>query len=53
MDAASEGDGGWWLTESGLDPEKIDLKIEGTTAKSIKNQYYVARYVPVLSLIHI
>ena len=48
MDVDSEGDGGWWLTESGLDPEKIDLKIEGTTAKSIKNQYYVARYVPVL-----
>ena len=48
MDVDSERDGGWWLTESGLDPEKIDLKIEGTTAKSIKNQYYVARYVPVL-----
>jgi len=38
----------WWLPEAGLDPEKIDLKIKGTTAKSIKNQYYVARYVPVL-----
>tara|TARA_Y100000589_G_scaffold85061_2_gene79036 strand:- start:3384 stop:4049 length:666 start_codon:yes stop_codon:yes gene_type:complete len=38
----------WWLPESGLDPEKIDLNIKGTTAKSIKNQYYLARYLPVL-----
>ena len=37
-----------WLPESGLDPEKIDLKIEGKTAKSIKNLYYLARYLPVL-----
>ena len=48
MGTDSERDGGWWIPESGLDPEKIDLKIEGKTAKSIKNQYYVARYVPVL-----
>ena len=48
MDVDSEGDGGWLLTESGLDPEKIDLKIEGKTAKSIKNLYYLARYLPVL-----
>ncbi len=38
----------WWHPESGLDPEKIDMNIKGTTAKSIKNQYYIARYVPVL-----
>ena len=38
----------WWLPESGLDPEKIDLNIKGTTAKSIKNRYYLARYLPVL-----
>ena len=48
MDADSERDGGWWIPESGLDPEKIDLKIEGKTAKSIKNLYYLARYLPVL-----
>ena len=44
----SNAESEWWLPEPGLDPEKIDLKIKGTTAKSIKNQYYVARYVPVL-----
>ncbi len=44
----SNAESAWWLPEPGLDPEKIDLKIKGTTAKSIKNQYYVARYVPVL-----
>ena len=46
MDSNTES--AWWLPEPGLDAEKIDLKIKGTTAKSIKNQYYVARYVPVL-----
>ena len=44
----SNAESAWWLPEPGLDAEKIDLKIKGTTAKSIKNQYYVARYVPVL-----
>ena len=44
----SNAESEWWLPESGLDPEKIDLKIEGKTAKSIKNLYYLARYLPVL-----
>ena len=44
----SNAESEWWLPESGLDVEKIDLKIEGKTAKSIKNQYYLARYLPVL-----
>ena len=33
----SNAESEWWLSESGLDSEKIDLKIKGTTAKSIKN----------------
>ena len=44
----SNAESEWWLPESGLDPEKIDLKIEGKTAKSIKNQYYLARFLPIL-----